>query len=82
MENITQASHTQLYVSRETGELVVVAPQRKLTENFLDSEEFTRISQMINMDMNFLPDEPATIDLKAYFKTTNLIRVGSDGKEL
>ena len=82
MESITFANNTQVYVNRSTGHLVIVSPQEELTEDFLDSEEFTRVNQVINMVMNFLPDEPITIDLKAYFKTTNFIRVGSDGKEL
>ena len=82
METITLANNTQIYVNRSTGYLVVVSPQGELDGDFLDSEKFTRVNQVANVAINFLPDEPITVDLKLYFKTTNFIRVGDDGKEL
>ena len=82
METITLANNTQVYVNRSTGCLVVVSPQKGLDGDFLNSEEFTRVNQVANVAINFSPGELVTVDLKLYFKTTNFIRVGDDGKEL
>ena len=82
METMTLANNTQVYVNKLTGHLVIVSPQCELDGNFLDSSEFVRVNQVICVNMNFLPNEPVTVDLKMHFKTTNLIRVGSNGKEL
>ena len=82
METMTLTNSTQIYVNKSTGHLAIVSPQCGLDGDFLDSSEFVRVNQVISTALNFLPNEPVTVDLKIYFKTTNFIRVGSDGKEL
>ena len=59
MELITLSSNTQLYVNRSTGSIVIVPPLGA------SDEDFIMINQVIDIAINFLPDEPVTVDLKS-----------------
>ena len=79
MKNTTLANHAQLYVSRETGEFVIVSPQYELDGNFLDPEEFTKINCIADMRINFTSNKKVTVDLELFLKTTNFISIDDDG---